>query len=169
MYVASEHACLEILDDSGKPETSKEGRIVVTNLDNFIMPFIRYENGDSGLFSTINSGKKFNRPLIKSISGRTADTIVLANGSKVHGVFFTDILRELFAENPDYIHRFQVYQEVPGEIEFRIESKKKPDDGYVSKLKSALVRYFAAVRIVVTDNLPLDSSGKFRYVISKKP
>ena len=169
MYVASEHVYLEILDDMDKPVTGKEGRIVMTNLDNYIMPFIRYENGDSGEFSTVTAGRKFNLPLIKRISGRTADTITLANGSKVHGVFFTDILRELFVENPDYIHRFQVYQVVSGEIEFRIETKKKPDDEYVTKLENALKRYFTVVKIVITDKLALDSSGKFRYVISKMP
>ena len=125
MYVASEHVFLEILDDDGKPVTSKEGRIVVTNLDNFVMPFIRYENGDSGVFSNVTAGKRFDMPLMKSISGRTADTITLANGSKVHGVFFTDILRELFVENPEYVHRFQVCQDVSGYIEFRIESGQK--------------------------------------------
>jgi phenylacetate-CoA ligase len=166
MYVASEHVYLEITNDSYKPEQEKEGKIIVTNLDNYIMPFIRYENGDNGQFAKDVSGKKFNLPLLKSISGRTIDTITLANGSKVHGVFFTDILRELFQENPDYIHRFQVYQDTPGEIEFRIESKKKPDDTYIANLKSALTRYFTSIEIRTLDNLPLDSSGKFRYVIS---
>ena len=103
-------------------------------------------------FQHVTAGKKFNLPLIKSISGRTADTITLANGSKVHGVFFTDILRELFVENPEYIHRFQVYQDVPGEIEFRIESRKSLMMTISQSWKMRLERYFTSVRIVITED-----------------
>jgi len=166
LYVTTEHVKLEILNNSDVPEKKQEGRIILTNLDNYAMPFIRYENGDSGQFSEEVTGKKFNLPLLKRISGRTADTITLANGSKVHGVFFTDILNELFMENPDDIHRFQVFQDTPGTIEFRIESKKNPGDTYIAKLEKALSRFFTGVSVKTMENLPLDVSGKFRYVIS---
>jgi phenylacetate-CoA ligase len=166
LYIAAEHVYLEILNNAGLPERKQEGRIVLTNLDNYAMPFIRYENGDSGEFSEVISGKTYNLPLLKSISGRTADTITLANGSKVHGVFFTDILNELFKENPDNIHRFQVYQNIPGEIEFRIESKINPGKSYTAKLEKALTRFFTNVTIKTMDKLPIDASGKFRYVVN---
>jgi phenylacetate-CoA ligase len=166
LYVTAEHVCLEILNHTGFPERNQEGRIVLTNLDNYAMPFIRYENGDSAQFAEVISGKAFNLPLLKRISGRTADTITLANGSKVHGVFFTDILHELFEENPDYIHRFQVYQDTPGEIEFRIESKKNPGEPYLAKVEKALDRFFNRVSVETMESLPIDSSGKFRYIVN---
>jgi len=166
LYVAAEHVYIELLSDSGRPVENQEGRIILTNLDNFAMPFIRYENGDSALPASTMADRKFNLPLLKSISGRTADTITLANGSKVHGVFFTDILHELYHENPELIHRFQVYQDIPGEIEFRIESQKTQDDSYLLKLEKAFARYFNKSRIVTTPQLPNDPSGKFRYIVS---
>jgi len=167
LYVTAEHVCLEIINDSGLPELNGEGRIILTNLDNYAMPLIRYENGDSGQFASADAKKKFNLPLLKSISGRTADTLVLKDGSKVHGVFITDILNELFQENPSFIHRFQAYQEIPGEIEFRIESGRKLPDQYLSQIEIALNRFFTKVSLVTMNSLPLDSSGKFRYVVSK--
>jgi phenylacetate-CoA ligase len=160
LYIAAEHVTIEILNDSNIPERKQEGRIILTNLDNYAMPFIRYENGDSGQFS------EFNLPLLKSVSGRTTDTITLANGSKVHGVFFTDILNELFKVNPENIYRFQVYQDTPGEIEFRIESKKNLSNDYLGKLEKALTRFCSNVDIKTMDSLPIDPSGKFRYIIS---
>jgi phenylacetate-CoA ligase len=166
LYVAAEHVYIELLNDSNALVTNQEGRIILTNLDNLAMPFIRYENGDSAIPTENAANMKFNLPLIKSISGRTADTIVLANGSKVHGVFFTDILNELNAKNPDNIHRFQVYQDTPGEIEFRIESGNKPDDFYLLKLETALSRYFKKNKIITMKTLPVDPSGKFRYIVS---
>jgi phenylacetate-CoA ligase len=166
LYVAAEHVYIEILNKADTNIQNEEGRIILTNLDNFVMPFIRYENGDSALLPSITTNKKFNLPLLRSISGRTADIIILSNGSKVHGVFFTDILHELYDKNPDYIHRFQVYQEIPGEIEFRIESKWKPEDNYLLKLETVLKNYFSKVRIVCLENLPNDPNGKFRYVVN---
>jgi phenylacetate-CoA ligase len=165
LYITVEHVKLEILDDRGYPDNRTEGRIILTNLDNYIMPFIRYENGDSGQINDKPIMKLFNLPLLKRVSGRTADTIILSNGSKVHGVFFTDIMNELYNDNPDYIHRFQVFQKFPGEIEFRIETKKKLADDYLKSLENALSRFFIKVTIVPLEELPLDSSGKFRYIL----
>jgi phenylacetate-CoA ligase len=168
LYVAAEHVMLEILGESGTIESSKEGRLIITNLDNYVMPFIRYENGDIGQFQEKNISKKFNLPLLKSISGRSADTIALANGSKVHGVFFTDILNELFVSNPMNIHRFQVYQKQAGEIEFRIESNKQLPRDLASILEKTLYRFFNQVSIITMESLPHDKSGKFRYILTEK-
>jgi phenylacetate-CoA ligase len=167
LYTAPEHVKLEILNDSGVSVVNKEGRIILTNLDNYIMPFIRYDNGDSGALRDESLSKKYNFPILKFVSGRSADTITLANGSKVHGVFFTDIMNELFTKNPEDLHRFQVYQPNAGEIEFRIESKKNIAEPYLKSIEEALYRFFNKVTITVTSELPADASGKFRYVMSR--
>ncbi len=166
LYIASEHVKLEIVNNNDAPENTHDGRIIITNLDNYAMPFIRYENGDCGQFAEENPAKMNNLPLLKHVLGRTADTITLANGSKVHGVFFTDILNELFIKDPEYINRFQVIQKKQGEIEFRLETKANIPDTYVNTLESALSRFFSEVSIKIMDNLPLDESGKFRYIIN---
>jgi phenylacetate-CoA ligase len=103
---------------------------------------------------------------LKRISGRTADTIVLKDGSKVHGVFFTDILNDLFTSHPDFVHRFQVYQNVPGEIDFRIESTEAIPAGYHEMIYEALNRFFKKVSISPMPFLPSEETGKFRYIIS---
>ena len=42
---------LEVVDEKGKQlPTGKEGKIVVTNFDNEVMPFLRYDTGDRGEF-----------------------------------------------------------------------------------------------------------------------
>ena len=108
-----EHALVEILDGRNADAGYNEGRMVVTNLDNFAMPFIRYENGDIACRGRKEVESEINLDLLKRISGRMADAIILNDGSKVHGVFFTDILNDLFTSHPDFIHRFQVYQNAP--------------------------------------------------------
>ncbi len=165
MYLATEHAFVEILDRKDRPLKLDQGRLVVTNLDNYVMPFIRYENGDAGRFGEYGNPEGITLPVLKEVLGRTADTIELKDGSRVHGVFFTDILAETFKENPSSIHRFQVYQETPGMIEFRIESKEPPGRNYEEALMEGLSRFFHRVEIVTMPELPKDKNGKFRYIL----
>ncbi|HDS07613.1 MAG TPA: phenylacetate--CoA ligase family protein [Bacteroides sp.] len=166
LYIAVEHCLLEILDELGREAGDAPGRFIVTNLDNFAMPFIRYENGDSGRFSSHAESPEIRLPAIREVLGRTADTVILNDGSRVHGVFFTDILNELFAEHPASIHRFQAVQQKAGSIEFRIEKATPPDPAYLEAVEQALRRFFDEVRIVTMPLLPVDDSGKFRYIIS---
>jgi phenylacetate-CoA ligase len=95
-----------------------------------------------------------------------ADTIILKDGSKVHGVFFTDILNDLFTSHPDFIHRFQVYQNAPGKIDFRIETTQKLPDKYKEPLHESLDQFFDEVKITPMGILPSDDTGKFRYIVS---
>ena len=162
LHVAMEHCIMEIVDKDSKGR----GDVVVTDLDNMAMPFIRYRNGDQAEFTSTKCSCGRNSPLVKNILGRNTDTIILNDGSKVHGVFFTDIMGEFnFVENKE-IRRFQVYQRVPGSIDFKIEGNylnPKNED----LLSKALRGYFDNVTITYHNYLNEDSSGKFRYVVSE--
>ena len=166
LYIAMEHALIEILDNDDMDAGYSEGRLIMTNLDNFAMPFIRYENGDTACRGSREHASEVNLDLLKRISGRTADTILLKDGSRVHGVFFTDILNELFTTHPEFIHRFQVYQRVPGKIDFRIETTEPLGVHYEELLYQSLYQYFDEVRISPAPILSSGATGKFRYIVS---
>jgi phenylacetate-CoA ligase len=163
LHINQEHVIVEILDESGCCTEGQTGRMITTGLDNYVMPFIRFENGDSAANSPVKCKCGINQPLLTSIAGRIGDTIVLANGSRVHGVFFSDILYELniLAEK---IQRFQVYQNAPGEIEFRFESTIKVEDRVMGQLKEALLKFFNKVEIRHVKKLQNEENGKFRYI-----
>jgi phenylacetate-CoA ligase len=165
MHLTQEHVIVEILDENENPVVGS-GNVVLTNLDNFIMPFIRYVNGD---MATLASGKctcGVTSPLIASVDGRVCDTIILKDGARVHGVFFTDILfeKKISAEK---IIRFQVYQDKPGEIEFRIESPLIVDKQTDNLLTEVLGKYFSRVMIKRSEKLENEVNGKFRYIKSE--
>ncbi len=166
LYIALEHVYLEILGNDQLNLESGDGRIIITNLDNYLMPFIRYENGDIANFGSKKYPSDINLPVLEKISGRIADTIILKDGSKVHGVFFTDILNDLYDKRIEDFNRFQVYQKEPGKIEFRIEVKQSVDSELIAKLHDGLVQFFEDVAITSYHELPKDKSGKFRYIIS---
>ena len=163
LHINQEHIILEVLDNDDKPVTGRTGRIVGTDLDNYVMPFIRYENGDGATLSDRSCTCGINQPLLTSIEGRTADTLILRNGSYVHGVFLTDIFYELgiFA---DRIERFQAIQTQPGELLLLLESKMGLDKIVLLNLENELKKFFSDVEIKNVDEIPNEKTGKFQYI-----
>ena len=167
LHITEEHCIVEVLDENDKPCFDKVGRIVITDLDNEAFPFIRYENGDSAIMSSSKCKCGRSSHILKELSGRTKDTIILKDGSEVHGVFFTDIFHELGYDNFEYFTRFQIYQNKPGDYECRLESTSKTlDEVKINNIKEVLSRYGNNVKIVIKPKLENDISGKFRYIIS---
>ncbi|MBK9282710.1 MAG: phenylacetate--CoA ligase family protein [Sphingobacteriaceae bacterium] len=165
LHINLEHVIIEILNDNNTAANQEMGRVIATDLDNLVMPFIRYENGDMATFSSIKCACGINQPLLESVDGRTIDTIALKNGSKVHGVFFTDILYELNVLT-DKIQRFQVCQEKVGEIELRLESASGIDNSIRNVLHSTLMKFFEKVEIITLNKLENENNGKFKYIKS---
>lgn len=167
LHINMEHVIVEVLDENDKGvDYEKVGKLVATDLDNYSMPFIRYENGDKTSLKENRCSCNINQPLLNSIDGRVMDTISLANGSKVHAVFFTDIVYELGSSETKNMRRFQVYQDTKGSIEFRIEEYNQLSQMYLSLLKMSLEKFFNHVDLKVMKQLEYDRSGKFRYAIS---
>lgn len=162
MHITREHVTVEILDDENRV-VNGPGNVIVTNLDNYIMPFIRYANGDTATLSESVCSCGITLPLLASVHGRSADTVTLQNGARVHGVFFTDILYEKGILS-DRIRRFQVFQVIQGEIEFRIESPRQTDPEADTILAEALGKFFSKVVIVRKEKLENEPNGKFRYI-----
>lgn len=165
LHINQEHVICEVLDEDNQAIINKSGRIVGTDLDNYVMPFIRYENGDLATLTDRKCSCGVNQPLMYSIEGRSTDTITLKNGSKVHGVFFTDILYELGIMT-DIVQRFQVYQNIPGSIEFRIESRGRISSELKKSIRNALNTFFEEVDIIETNQLSVSDSGKFKYILN---
>lgn len=162
MHINTEHVILEVFDNNDLNIIGESGRIIVTNLDNYVMPFIRYENGDIGTLSLDKCTCGVNQPMIHSIEGRKAHTITLANGTKVHGVFFTDILSEvgIFANK---VSRFQIYQEKRGNIIFKIETSNLSTKE-VNTIYTQTSRFFNNVDIQILDKIQNEKNGKFLYI-----
>jgi phenylacetate-CoA ligase len=170
LHIAEEHTVIEILDAANKHINNQTGRIILTDLDNYAMPFIRYENGDLGILSDQKCSCGLQSDMLHSIQGRTIDTIVLKDGSEVHGVFFTDILHEMKHYYSEEFYRFQIYQKVKGKIIFRIEKNRKvvPNE-FVDELQFHLARFFDKAVIEFYEKLQNEKNGKFRYIISDIP
>ena len=165
LHINQEHVICEVLDNNDQPIINSTGRVVATDLDNYVMPFIRFETGDMATLSNEKCSCGIKHPLMKSIEGRSIDTIVLKDGNHVHGAFFTDILYELNIL-ADQIQRFQIYQDTIGSVEFRIESESGINNKIKKEIEKAFLIYLNEFKIVEREKLPLSKSGKFSYIVN---
>lgn len=90
LHQAFEHSIMEVLDEEGRNERS--GKVVLTNLDNFAMPLIRYENGDLVTLAEKDCSCGRHSMLISRIDGRIYDVFEGKNGKKVHGGYLDEVL-----------------------------------------------------------------------------
>lgn len=167
LHVSTWNNYIEILDDDLNPVNPGDlGRIYVTNLNNFSMPFIRYKIGD---FAVQTESEKCicgrSTPLLKSVEGREASVFKTMEGNIIVPNFFIHFFGIPF--NKGFISKFQIIQEdyelikirvvLEDEKEFHlyrpnIENVIKKVMGNECKIKWDFVNYIE----------PLDS-GKFLY------
>jgi phenylacetate-CoA ligase len=69
--------------------------ILVTDLHNYGMPFIRYESGDLGTITSATCGCGRGLPRLERIDGRVLDALRTADGRTVPGEFFPHLLKEI--------------------------------------------------------------------------
>ena len=114
-YIMSPHVYLEILDDNDMPLPDGElGHVVVTRLDGYSMPLIRYKIGDLAIKlpkEKYPENRVFKYPLLEKIIGRDTDVVFLSDNKKLTVHSFTGI----FEYVPE-IKQFKVIQEKLGEI-----------------------------------------------------
>jgi phenylacetate-CoA ligase len=81
-HVQSENVLLEVVDEQGRPCAPGEvGRVLVTSLNNFATPLIRYEIGDyAEVGEPCSCGRGL--PVIKRIRGRYRNLLALPDGTR---------------------------------------------------------------------------------------
>ncbi len=165
MHITAEDIIVEIVDKNGFPLPCGEaGEVVVTHLATGDFPFIRYRTGDVAVMSEKLCSCGRGLPVLEEIQGRTTDFIVAADGTIVHGLAVVYPIRD-----------------IPGIAAFKVIQKTKelmivqivPGEDYGSEVETTIAAGIKArlgksvdVTIERVANIPQESSGKFRYVVS---
>ena len=165
LHVNALNRYIEIVDDQGKPvPPGVPGRILLTDLTNFFMPFLRYEIEDVGSWAgkPCDCGRPF--PLIARICGRASDFIVTPEGKAIHSVFFT----HLFYDMPD-VALFQINQKdltnVAVYLVLRPGVGQYPERLLRDRLQQALGPQ-VTFTIQVVPSIERPPSGKHRFTVS---
>jgi phenylacetate-CoA ligase len=170
-YIMSPHVYLEILDENNLPVADGNiGNVVITKLDSFSMPLIRYKNGDLAIKlpkSKYPQNRKLNYPLLQEVVGRITDVVKTPSGNKLVVHAFTGFF--------EYIEEIKQFQIIQSKLDF-IEVCVIVRDDLMTKQKFQVVKSNfkqlisdPELNIVwnVVEKIPSSPSGKPKLVYSK--
>lgn len=167
-HIPVESCLVEILpaDDLGVDEGV--GRVVVTDLMNRAMPFIRYDVGDlAGMpSSTCACGRGL--PTIDGVVGRVGRLIDLPDGRTIHSFIFFNIFKKAEAVAEKSVKEFQVRFKPPDEFEFLIVPDENFNDEVLAYIKGRINYAIGdGCKFVYTtvDEITHTKNGKFEIFV----
>ena len=105
---------VEFCDQSGKPvPAEQEGEVLVTDLENYAFPIIRYKIGDRGRSLRGRCACGITLPLMDAVAGKSVELIKLPDGTCISD------MNVIFDDFPEVVKGFQVYQQADFTIEVR--------------------------------------------------
>jgi len=142
---------------------------IITDLNNFYSPIIRYKIGDYGCFlnKTCSCGREL--PLLKEVVGRTSDIVYKADGSPIHSSVFSYILKDITERNGG-ITQYKVYQKKKGYLEIHLVKGIKFNQNTINILLNSIKKYMGKdiiIKIVEVQKIGREPSGKLRYFVSE--
>ncbi|MFA6918790.1 MAG: hypothetical protein WC244_01585 [Patescibacteria group bacterium] len=144
-------------------EISADGKLLITSLNNYSMPLIRYEIGDVALpgnkyYGLCDSTIFFS---IENVIGRTLGYFKSENGELKHSHF---IVQQLFFR--DWITKFQIVQHSIDLIEMKIVgSKNEKEMSEVEKLVKNFLGDSITIDWNFVDAIEPTPSGKYIYTV----
>jgi phenylacetate-CoA ligase len=164
LHVSVEGVYIEILDDDDRPTRPGEpGKVVVTNLNNFGMPFIRYSLVDVASWhpdDTCACGRA--QPMLSIVEGRHNDLFKARGGRVVWGGIGNPLW------DMDGIEQFQLVQKAYDLVLVRVvrEGGLQPfEQAIVKRAIHTALGDQVRVEFAFLPEIPVEESGKFRYQI----
>jgi len=165
LHIFNDRVHLEVLRPDGTAcDPGERGEIVITDLDNRVMPFIRYRTGDlaRSAAGTCSCGRGF--PLLETVEGRTSELIVGKNGK-----YYSCQSPRLFGADIPGIGQMQLIQETIDSIEVKVVPDARWNDDGREKLVARMTELLGdtEVKVTLVDEIPPAASGKYPFTISK--
>jgi phenylacetate-CoA ligase len=170
MHIMADCRHIEFLDEAGgNCLPGSQGRIAVTDLENYAFPIIRYLNGDAGALLAGPCECGITLPMMDSVKGRITDVVKLPDGTRIAG----DYLTTVFDDYPDSVKAFQVRQLKDYSIVLRVvpQDQREESQAIIRRVREGLerkVRSQVPVRLEIVSEIVSDK-GKTRFIISELP
>ena len=167
LHVCSENILLEVIGEDGQPVSpGEQGEIVITDLHNYSMPFIRYRIGDQAIQDDPVNGCPCGRglPKIKDVTGRTLDIIRLPDGNEIPGEFFVRFI----GRNPG-VSQFRVTQYALDQLIVELVVDDQFTRQILAGIKENVNKILGdsvELKYRIVDKLQTTPTGKFRVTIS---
>jgi len=158
---------IEVVGEDNKSVLPGEtGKVIVTNLFNYAMPFLRYQIGDMATLGSERCKCGNILPTLEKIHGRIFEHLILEDGTVVEGMYFIQLLGVYC--NKGSIDQFQVIQKDYNDIKIKVVSNSL-DQNEIKELNQK-------IRLVMGQNCNIEwdyvdqiektPSGKYLYTKS---
>jgi phenylacetate-CoA ligase len=165
-HLTHEHLLVEVLGDNGRPAADgEEGSVVLTDLFNYGMPFVRYANGDRAIAGWGRCSCGRGLPLLRQVVGRQLDMLRTPDGRQVPGEFFPHLLKDFPA-----VRRFQVVQLERDRVQLRLVIKgnwTESDRCLLEEEARAVLGPRVRLELRPVNDIPLSGAGKFQVVVNQ--
>jgi phenylacetate-CoA ligase len=164
LHVNTDSLVVETISNAGDPE----GRVIVTDLWNRGMPFIRYEIGDRAIPSSRACSCRRSYPLLERIAGRVADYLYTPMGELVSGISLT----ENFATLLPGVTQVQIVQDRLTHILVRVVPAGPFGDTSRNAIAYHVRERFGPAMlhdVELVERIPQEASGKYRFTICRIP
>ena len=161
--IPEEHALIEVMQRDGEAKLYGEGRFLITDLDNYAMPIIRYANGDAGTVSCPRGDFPFSR--IDRLDGRYNSLLMTDSGDLISGVIGTHIFRLTTS-----VKSYRIIQEEPLRVVIKLVPKDVLTDDDRSLICGLFTKYLGgrmSIEIKEVSSLPVPPSGKAVFVVNR--
>ncbi|MCP4402609.1 MAG: phenylacetate--CoA ligase family protein [bacterium] len=164
-HMNTDSVIIEFLDDRNQPvQSGQEGRLVCTSLYSYTMPLIRYEVGDICIPSKRICSCGRTLPLMERVQGRVNDFIVLSDGQ----LFPPGLITAIMAGFQEVL-QYKVLQEQKESLLVQIVRGNEYCETTSQRVKKEFeeaVHHKLEIRVEPVQQIPRDTSGKIRTVVS---
>jgi phenylacetate-CoA ligase len=158
-HVHSESVLFELLNDAGEPcVPGQEGRVVLTTLQNFLTPLIRYDIMDRAVLGNGPCPCGRGLPWLIRVSGKERPLFHLPDGRKKNSNRLALSVRRLGG-----FHQFRILQRAPDLLVVRLVKDHSWSDEHHRKLLEKSEEFFEGpvrVQVEFVDRLDLTAAGK---------
>jgi phenylacetate-CoA ligase len=166
-HVNVEHCLVEIVDAEGQPvPPGQRGHLVVTSLNNFAMPLLRYDSGD--LAEAVDGPCPCGRtlPAFGRIHGRYRRIADLPEGTFMHFATLRRTLADLPPDLARLLRQYQVHQYRDGSFELRLLLSEAAPEQLTRQILAEWEKSGGAdlpdLTIRYVDVIPRPPGGKFQ-------
>ena len=167
-FECEKHKGLHITMERVIIETNELNELIITDLDNFTMPFIRYWNADQVILDDSKCSCGRNTTLIKKVMGRTCDYIICSNGEFLHWAYFWHLFFDSNIAKNHNLKKFQIIQESRENLLVRMVVDKllKIEIEFLYNDIKARTGIFN-IEILYENEIENSVNGKYRPVINR--
>ena len=164
LHLTADHLLTELV---GTTDVNPVGEVVVTDLHNYGMPFLRYVNGDLAVRRNLPCPCGRGLPMLERVEGRKLDTIRTPAGKLLPGELFVMLFLDITG-----VKRYQFVQRTIDSLDLTLVRDATFDENVLARVRErveGVIGEGVMLRIAYADDIPVLANGKRRVTVSELP